>query len=35
MTMIIVSGGIDLSVGSSVALTTVVIARVLNAARAH
>jgi ribose transport system permease protein len=31
MTMIIVSGGIDLSVGSSVALTTVVIARMLNA----
>jgi ribose transport system permease protein len=31
MTMIIVSGGIDLSVGSSVALTTVVIARALNA----
>jgi ribose transport system permease protein len=31
MTMVIVSGGIDLSVGSSVALTTVVIARMLNA----
>jgi ribose transport system permease protein len=31
MTMVIVSGGIDLSVGSSVALTTVVIARALNA----
>src|SRR5678815_275768 len=31
MTMIIISGGIDLSVGSSVALTTVVIARALNA----
>ncbi len=31
MTLIIVSGGIDLSVGSSVALTTVVIARALNA----
>jgi len=30
MTLIIVSGGIDLSVGSSVALTTVVIARMLN-----
>src|SRR5258708_8352520 len=30
MTMGIVSGGIDLSVGSSVALTTVVIARMLN-----
>jgi ribose transport system permease protein len=30
MTMVIVSGGIDLSVGSSVALTTVVIARMLN-----
>ncbi len=29
MTMIIVSGGIDLSVGSSIALTTVVIARLL------
>jgi ribose transport system permease protein len=31
MTMVIISGGIDLSVGSSVALTTVVIARMLNA----
>jgi ribose transport system permease protein len=31
MTMIIVSGGIDLSIGSAVALTTVVIARALNA----
>ncbi len=31
MTLIIVSGGIDLSIGSSVALTTVVIARMLNA----
>jgi ribose transport system permease protein len=31
MTMVIISGGIDLSVGSSVALTTVVIARALNA----
>jgi ribose/xylose/arabinose/galactoside ABC-type transport system permease subunit len=31
MTMVIVSGGIDLSVGSSVALATVVIARALNA----
>jgi ribose/xylose/arabinose/galactoside ABC-type transport system permease subunit len=31
MTMIIISGGIDLSVGSSVALATVVIARALNA----
>ena len=31
MTLIIISGGIDLSVGSSVALTTVVVARVLNA----
>jgi ribose/xylose/arabinose/galactoside ABC-type transport system permease subunit len=31
MTLIIVSGGIDLSVGSSVALTTVVLARGLNA----
>ncbi len=31
MTLIIVSGGIDLSVGSSVALTTVVVARALNA----
>ncbi len=31
MTLIIVSGGIDLSVGSSVALTTVVLARALNA----
>ena len=31
MTMIIVSGGIDLSIGSSVALTTVVMARALNA----
>ena len=30
MTVVIVSGGIDLSVGSVVALTTVVIARVLN-----
>jgi ribose/xylose/arabinose/galactoside ABC-type transport system permease subunit len=30
MTMVIVSGGIDLSVGSSVALTTVVVARLLN-----
>jgi ribose/xylose/arabinose/galactoside ABC-type transport system permease subunit len=30
MTMVIVSGGIDLSVGSSVALATVVIARALN-----
>jgi len=30
MTMIIVSGGIDLSIGSSVALTTVVMARALN-----
>ena len=30
MTMVIISGGIDLSVGSSVALTTVVIARLLN-----
>ena len=35
MTMIIISGGIDLSVGSSVALTTVVIARALNAGAAH
>jgi K+-transporting ATPase KdpF subunit len=31
MTLIIISGGIDLSVGSSVALTTVVVARALNA----
>jgi ribose transport system permease protein len=31
MTLVIVSGGIDLSVGSSVALTTVVVARALNA----
>jgi len=31
MTVVIISGGIDLSVGSSVALTTVVIARMLNA----
>ena len=31
MTMVIISGGIDLSVGSSVALATVVIARALNA----
>jgi len=31
MTLIIISGGIDLSVGSLVALTTVVIARALNA----
>jgi ribose transport system permease protein len=31
MTMVIISGGIDLSVGSSVALSTVVIARMLNA----
>jgi ribose transport system permease protein len=31
MTMVILSGGIDLSVGSSVALTTVVVARMLNA----
>ena len=31
MTMVIIAGGIDLSVGSSVALATVVIARVLNA----
>jgi ribose transport system permease protein len=31
MTLIIISGGIDLSVGSTVALTTVVIARALNA----
>lgn len=31
MTLVIVSGGIDLSVGSSVALTTVVLARALNA----
>jgi ribose transport system permease protein len=31
MTMIIISGGIDLSVGSAVALTTVVVARALNA----
>jgi ribose transport system permease protein len=31
MTMVIISGGIDLSVGSMVALTTVVIARMLNA----
>jgi ribose transport system permease protein len=30
MTMIIVSGGIDLSIGSAVALTTVVMARALN-----
>jgi ribose transport system permease protein len=30
MTMVIISGGIDLSVGSSVALTTVVVARLLN-----
>jgi ribose/xylose/arabinose/galactoside ABC-type transport system permease subunit len=30
MTMVIISGGIDLSVGSSVALATVVIARALN-----
>ena len=34
MTMVIVSGGIDLSVGSSVALATVVIARASTAARA-
>jgi ribose transport system permease protein len=31
MTMVIIAGGIDLSVGSSVALATVVIARALNA----
>ena len=31
MTMVIISGGIDLSVGSTVALTTVVMARMLNA----
>jgi ribose/xylose/arabinose/galactoside ABC-type transport system permease subunit len=31
MTLIIVSGGIDLSVGSQVALTTVVVARAINA----
>jgi ribose transport system permease protein len=31
MTVIIISGGIDLSIGSAVALTTVVIARMLNA----
>jgi ribose transport system permease protein len=31
MTLIIISGGIDLSVGSTVALTTVVVARALNA----
>jgi ribose/xylose/arabinose/galactoside ABC-type transport system permease subunit len=31
MTLIIVSGGIDLSIGSAVALTTVVMARALNA----
>jgi ribose transport system permease protein len=31
MTMVIISGGIDLSVGSSVALATVVVARALNA----
>jgi ribose transport system permease protein len=31
MTMVIVAGGIDLSVGSSVALATVIIARALNA----
>ncbi len=31
MTLIIISGGIDLSVGSTIALSTVVVARVLNA----
>ena len=35
MTMVIISGGIDLSVGSSVALATVVIARALNAGAGH
>ena len=35
MTMIIISGGIDLSVGSNIALSTVIIAKLLNLLTAH